>query len=67
MQGGLLGGDGISRIQNGTSAFLDMENGIRNKPVRLDVGGTIAARKAGRQAGTEWLWLRAQYCWSRDR
>lgn len=24
-------------------------------PVRLDVGGTIAARKAGRQASTKWL------------
>lgn len=44
MQGGR---DGLPRIQHGTSAFLDMESGIRNKPVRQDLGRTIAARTAG--------------------
>lgn len=47
MQGELLGRDGLSRIQHGMSAFLNMGSRIRNKPVRLNLSRTIAARMAG--------------------
>jgi hypothetical protein len=48
MQGGLLEGDGLSWIQHGTSVFLDMESGVRDKIVRLE-SRAIVAGKAGMQ------------------